>query len=31
VVVDKQGRVADKFDGPTTADEIDPVVARVSS
>jgi len=31
VVVDKQGRVADKFDGPTTADEIDPVVAQVSS
>lgn len=31
IVVDKQGNVADKFDGPTTADEIDPVVARVSS
>ena len=29
-VVDKQGRVAAKFDGPTTADEIDPVVALVS-
>ena len=31
VVVDRQGRVAGKFDGPTTADEIDPVVAQVSS
>jgi hypothetical protein len=31
IVVDRQGLVAGKFDGPTTADEIDPVVARVAA
>ncbi|HEV1998413.1 MAG TPA: hypothetical protein VGR61_09835 [Candidatus Dormibacteraeota bacterium] len=31
IVVDKQGKVAAKFDGPTTSDEIDPVVAQAAS
>ena len=30
-VIDKRGNVADKFDGPTTADEIDPVVAQAAA
>jgi hypothetical protein len=30
-VVDKQGKVAAKYDGPVTAGEIDPDVARVAS
>jgi hypothetical protein len=29
-VVDKQGQIASKYDGPTTADEIDPDVARLA-
>ncbi|MGI8608478.1 MAG: TlpA family protein disulfide reductase [Candidatus Dormibacteria bacterium] len=31
IVVDKHGKVAAKFDGPTTSDEIDPVVAEVAA